>query len=154
MRQTYGPLTAKYVATGRVRFFFRHFPLPNHQFARPAAVGAQCAGEQGKFWPFYERVYRLQPRLDETGLRTAVRKVGVELSAWTRCMASERASDIVDADFEAGRGLELHGTPSFLIGTIQTDGRLRATGRLYGAQELAAFDKAIGEAERVVSALK
>src|SRR5262245_32342065 len=39
VQRTYAPLIAKYIDTGRVRFFFRHFPLPNHQFARPAAIG-------------------------------------------------------------------------------------------------------------------
>jgi protein-disulfide isomerase len=141
------------VETGRVRFYFRHFPLPNHQFARSAAIGAHCAGEQGRFWPLYERVYRLQPRLDDAGLRAAARKVGVDIARWSRCVADDRASEAVDADFEAGRELELHGTPTFLIGTIQADGRLQATTRLYGAQGFDAFEKAIAEAEEALGKL-
>ena len=97
VQRTYGDLVAKYVDTGKVRLFFRHFPLPNHQFARSAAVGAHCAGEQGKFWDLYERVFTLQPRLDDAGLRAAARKAGVEPSAWSRCIASDGAGDVVDA---------------------------------------------------------
>lgn len=154
VQRTYGELMATYVDTGRVRFFLRHFPLPNHQFARPASVAAHCAGEQGRFWPFYERVYRLQPRLDEAGLRAAMRKIGVDMSSWSRCVASDRANEAVDADFEAARGLEIRGTPSFLIGTIQDDGRLRATSRLHGAQPFDAFENAIAGAEETLSAIR
>ena len=134
VQRTYGELVSKYVDTGKVRLYFRHFPLPNHQFARSAAVGAHCAGEQGHFWEFYERVFRLQPRLDDAGLKAVIRKTGVVEAAWAKCVAGEDAGDIVDADFEAGRAVELRGTPGFIVGTIESDGRLRATARLHGAQ--------------------
>ena len=154
LRKTYPQLMATYVETGRVRFFFRHFPLPNHQFARLAAIGAHCAGEQDRFWPLYEHVFRFQPRLDEAGRRAAARKVGADMNRWTRCLTEDRVSEVVDADFEAGRNLELRGTPTFLIGTIQADGRLRVTGRLYGAKGFDAFEKAIAEAEKSLSVLR
>ena len=35
----------------RVHFVYRHYPLPNHPNARPAAEASACAAEQGKFWP-------------------------------------------------------------------------------------------------------
>jgi len=154
LRKTYAQVMAKFVDTGQVRFFFRHFPLPSHQFARSAAIGAVCAGEQGKFWPLYEHVYRFQPRLDDPGLRAVAKKVGVDLVSWSRCVATDRASEVVDADFEAGRDLGLRGTPTFLIGVIEADGRLRVTGSLYGAQGLEAFEIAIAAAESALSALK
>src|SRR5206468_12098094 len=37
------------IATGKVRWRYRDFPLPTHQYSRYAALAAQCAGEQGKF---------------------------------------------------------------------------------------------------------
>lgn len=150
MRKTYGELMAAFVDTGRVRFFFRHFPLPNHEFARPAAIAAHCAGEQGRFWQFYERVFRLQPRLDELGLKGNIQKVGVDLRRWSSCVQNERAVEAVDADFESARGLELRGTPSFLIGVIDETGKLLTTARLRGAQDLPAFRAAIENAEKTV----
>ena len=33
----------------KVRFVFKHFPLRMHEWAKPAAAAAECAGRQGKF---------------------------------------------------------------------------------------------------------
>src|SRR5262245_30920145 len=37
---------------GKIRYVFRDYPLPFHQNARPAAVAAACANQQGKFWEY------------------------------------------------------------------------------------------------------
>ena len=41
----------------RIHFVYRHFPLPNHPNARPAAEAAQCASEQGQFWQYHDRLF-------------------------------------------------------------------------------------------------
>ena len=45
----------------RIRLVYRHFPLPQHPNARPAAEAAQCAFEQGKFWPYHDRLFVTRP---------------------------------------------------------------------------------------------
>jgi hypothetical protein len=45
------------IETGLVRWRFRDYPLPNHQFSRLAAHAAQCAGEQGRFWEMHDALY-------------------------------------------------------------------------------------------------
>ena len=45
----------KYVKTGQVKMLWRHFPLASiHQFAEPASLAVECAGEQGKFWEYHD----------------------------------------------------------------------------------------------------
>src|SRR5262249_44354520 len=41
---------------GRVRLTFRHFPLDFHRQARPAALAAECAREQGAFWEMHDQI--------------------------------------------------------------------------------------------------
>ncbi len=43
-----------------VRLVFKHFPLDMHAHARPAAIAAECASQQGKFWPFHDTLYENQ----------------------------------------------------------------------------------------------
>lgn len=45
---------------GRVRVIFRHYPLRNHQHARPAAYAAEAAALQGKFWEMHDLLYKNQ----------------------------------------------------------------------------------------------
>ena len=40
-----------------VALVYRHFPLPGHGSAFPAARGAECAGQQDRFWEFHELLY-------------------------------------------------------------------------------------------------
>jgi protein-disulfide isomerase len=41
-----------------VKLVFKHFPLRNHKFARPASIAAMAAERQGKFWEFHDLLLR------------------------------------------------------------------------------------------------
>ena len=56
---------------GKVRFVYRNYPLPNHPNARPAAEAAQCANEQGKFWPYHDRLFADQSKLSDADLKAS-----------------------------------------------------------------------------------
>ena len=43
-----------------VQLIYRHFPLPNHKLAESAALAAEAAGKQGKFWEMYALLYDKQ----------------------------------------------------------------------------------------------
>jgi len=45
--------------SGKIKLVFRHFPLSFHQSAKKAAVAAECANKQGKFWEMYKKLFDL-----------------------------------------------------------------------------------------------
>jgi protein-disulfide isomerase len=49
-----------YIDTGKVRFVFHDFPLPQHANAIPAAEAARSAADQGAFWPYHDLLYAKQ----------------------------------------------------------------------------------------------
>jgi protein-disulfide isomerase len=49
-----------------VRLVFKHFPLSMHARARPAAIAAQCAASQGRFWELHDLVFANQSTLFAT----------------------------------------------------------------------------------------
>jgi protein-disulfide isomerase len=49
-------LDADFIEKGIVRFAFRHYPLGGKDSVR-AAVAAECAGQQGKFWKMHDLLY-------------------------------------------------------------------------------------------------
>ena len=48
-------IMAKY--PGQVRLVFKHYPLPGHVWAKPAHRAAECAHDQGRFWPYHDLLY-------------------------------------------------------------------------------------------------
>jgi protein-disulfide isomerase len=119
----------------RIRFVYRHYPLPNHPNARPAAEAAQCANEQGQFWPYHDRLFALDGRLSDAELKQSAAALGLDASAFNTCVDTHKYKSDVDADVAAGDEAGVSGTPAFFI-----NGRV-----LTGAQPFDAFKRIIDE---------
>jgi len=119
----------------RIRFVYRNFPLGNHPNARPAAEAAQCANEQGKFWPYHDRLFGDQRRLSEDELKRTAADLGLDAPRFNACVDSHKYKDVVDADIRDGEEAGVTGTPAFFV-----NGRL-----LSGAQPYEAFKRVIDE---------
>ena len=61
---------------------FRNFPLPFHNNAMPAALAAAAAGQQGKFWPMYDKLFANQQALTAADLEKYAREVGLDMAAY------------------------------------------------------------------------
>ena len=107
-----------------LRLVFRNFPLGQHTHARAAAEAAQCAHEQGKFWPYHDLLFDNASALGAEALRKYAGEVALDLPAFEACLASERPKAVIEADEQAARRLELDGTPSIFIGGIKLIGIL------------------------------
>lgn len=119
----------------KVRLVYRHYPLPNHPFARPAAEAAECAAEQGQFWPYHDKLFANPSKLSETDLKQHAAELGVNVPQFNACVDSHKPKTKVDADIKAGADAGVNGTPAFFI-----NGRM-----LSGAQPFAAFKTIIDE---------
>ena len=119
----------------RIRFVYRHYPLPNHPNARPAAEAAQCANEQGKFWPYHDQLFARGGRLSDADLKDAAGQTGLDMASFDRCVTTHKYKADVDADVAAGDEAGVSGTPAFYI-----NGRM-----LTGAQPFEAFKRIIDE---------
>lgn len=50
-----------YLDTGKVKFYYRDFPLPQiHPGAQKAAEAARCAGDQNKYWEYHDLIFQNQ----------------------------------------------------------------------------------------------
>jgi protein-disulfide isomerase len=120
----------------RVRVVHRDFPIDSlHPAARGAHEAARCAHEQGKFWPYHDKLYANAPKASPEQLKAYAREVGLDLGAFEQCFTSGRYQAAVQQDLEEGSRLGVSGTPSFFI-----NGR-----ELTGAQPLERFVRVIEE---------
>jgi protein-disulfide isomerase len=116
------------IATGRVRWRFRDFPLPSHAYSRYAALAAQCAGEQGKFWEMHDQLFTThqwaQTGKNPRGLfRDFAKAIGLDLAKYEACLDSQRYAGHIQASAEEGAALGVKGTPSFFVNGRPFEGR-------------------------------
>ena len=118
-----------------VRVVVQHNPLPFHARAFDAAVAAECAGEQGLFWPAHDRLFARQRELagQATPASIALELEGLQRGPFERCLASERARARVTEDQRLAERFGARGTPTFFV-----NGRV-----LVGAQPLQRFVEAV-----------
>jgi protein-disulfide isomerase len=100
---------------GRIRFVFRHFPLPFHPNAQAAAQAAFAAQEQGKFWEYHDLLFGNQDALGPEALLVYARKVGLDVDAFRSAAGSESAAQHVSADMRLGESVQVQGTPTMFI---------------------------------------
>jgi len=141
VRETLPTLDRKYVETGKVLLAFRHVPLQAiHPAAMPAAESAECARRQGKFWKMHDRLFESQQQLLTADFGTFASELGLDVAAFDACVKGP-AADTISSDAAAGKALGISGTPTFLVGTLQPDGRVKVVERITGAQSPDGFGR-------------
>jgi protein-disulfide isomerase len=123
----------------RLRFVFRHFPLPQHAMAEPAAEAAEFAGAQRKFWPMHDALYVRQPELSEALLGELAQELELDAGEMSQALAQGTFSGRVDDDMSSGEDSGVHGTPTFFINGRRHEGSYEA------AALIAAIEAAIAE---------
>ncbi len=144
-RETFSQIERDYVDTGKVRYVFRHFPLERlHPQALGAAQAAECGLAQGKFWEMHARLFANQQTLGEPDLVKIAQGLGLNVPTFQQCLASQSASPAkIRQDQTEGSRAGITGTPTFFLGTMTKEGKLKVARRLVGAQPYAAFKTAI-----------
>jgi protein-disulfide isomerase len=145
-REVYQRIDTDYIKPGKVKFFFRDLPAPEHPGALQKAVAARCAGEQGKFWEMHELLFAYQndpPAKDMSGYAQIL---GLDLAKFNECLASPKYVDVIRRSAAGAGRVGVAGTPAFLVGTITPDGDFfRSTKLLVGAEDYETFKTALDE---------
>lgn len=110
------------IASGKLRFVYRHYPLPVHAHARPAAQAANCAQRQGKFWEMHDWLFAHQAALDESAFARAGRDLSLDVAAYDACRDSPEVRAEVDQDVRDAVKAGVRGTPAFVIGRSEPNG--------------------------------
>lgn len=107
----------------QIRLVFRNFPLQEaHEFAYPAALAAEAAALQNKFWEMHDAIYENQYRLEEGLFNELAETLGLDLDQFTADLSSEGVKEKVESDFESGVRSGVNGTPSFYVNGTKFDG--------------------------------
>jgi protein-disulfide isomerase len=133
----------EYIDTGKMRHVFMDFPLPMHANAQKAAESASCANEQGKYWEMQDRLFANQATLGPEAFLKHAEALGLDVARFKQCLDSGKYAPRIKAATAEGEKAGVTGTPAFLLGFMGSDGKVKATKKIVGAQPYAVFKDAI-----------
>lgn len=118
------PLSARALPTLRqvmaaypdqVRLVFKHFPLAIHPDARRAAVAAEAAREQGKFWEMHDLLFQNPASLERAELVAHAASLGLDVARFEKDLDSPELAARVDRDAAEAMRVGATATPTFFV---------------------------------------
>ena len=106
---------------GKLRIIFRHFPLAIHPNARDAALAAEAAHAQGKFWEMHDLLYEKQAQWSKGSLDVASQfqafaaQLGLDVERFKKDIADPDLAARVTADHELGKSRSVTSTPTIFV---------------------------------------
>jgi protein-disulfide isomerase len=135
-QDTLPKLKESYIEKGSVRFTYRHFAVlgkPSEQ----AALAAECAAVQKKFWPYHDKLFANlgESLFTEANFKRFAREVGLNSDQFGACLSAGTYKEKVARETATAAYLGGRGTPLFFVNQKH----------LPGAQPYSVFQKVIAE---------
>jgi protein-disulfide isomerase len=112
-----------------------HNPLSFHPRAMPAAMAAEAAGKQGKFWEMHDKLFENQKDMTDENFVKWAEEIGLNVEEFKKDLTDKKLEEKIKNQQALGMQLGARGTPAFFI-----NGRF-----LSGAQPVENFKKVIDE---------
>jgi protein-disulfide isomerase len=130
------------VNAGRVKLVWKDFDYYGPD-SKSASIAAYSAGEQGKFWEFYDYLYSHQGVANsgwasKANLVSFAQALGLNMTQFTQSFNSGKYDSLINSNFADGQKLGASGTPTFVV--LGPNGK---TVQLVGAQPYSAFESAV-----------
>lgn len=138
-KQVFPQILSDYIATGKVKYFYRDLPLPGHARALPAARAARCAGEQGKYWEMRDSLFAKQTALSGPALLDRAQTLGLNTAKFTECQSSDKYAADIQKSISEAQQMRIDGTPSFFLGIVEPSGDVTISKRFAGAAPFDVF---------------
>jgi protein-disulfide isomerase len=120
----------------KVRLVWKHLPLISiHPHAMDAAVAAEAARNQGKFWEFHDMLFANQDKLERDDVRRYAQQLGLDVAQFDKDRDDPALKTKVLDDMAEATALGVKSTPTFFI-----NGRL-----VRGAMPIETFSTIIDE---------
>ncbi len=98
-----------------VKVVFKNFPLRSHKLAKPAAVAAWAAGQQGKFWEMHDLVFANYNKLSKAKFLEFAGQIGLNVEEFNKDLLNPDALALIQADLRNGFEAGVRGTPAIFV---------------------------------------
>ncbi len=123
-REVYPQLAKEYVDSGKMLYVLHPWSSGKDSPGAQAALAAECAGEQGKYWPMHDLLFAEQAdwtQVEEPGTLFAsyAESLGLDTVKFEECLGSESAALRVQAGNVVAVLYGVPGAPVFLFNNGQ-----------------------------------
>lgn len=112
-------------------FIFKNYPLDTscntiprtvHPGACLVAEAAECAQQQGKFWPLHDLIFKAGPKYDVKQLPADAQRAGLDVPAFQACLTSGQGMEAVKHDIAEAQKIGVSSTPTYVINGLPVPG--------------------------------
>lgn len=112
---------------GKIRITFRHFPLPMHSLAVPAATAAECAGKAGKFWEYADMLFENQQVWASSARAREIftsyaKTLNLDTAQFNACFDNPAIRRLIQEEDLAAQYRGLDSTPTFFVNGQKVSG--------------------------------
>jgi protein-disulfide isomerase len=106
----------------KLRLVYRHMPLESiHLHALDAALAAECAGAQGKFWEMHDLLFAHQAHLGRERLEGYAKQLGLDMPRFIAEMDDQIYLQRIREHIDGARASGVQGTPGIFINGVSQD---------------------------------
>jgi len=114
-----------------LKFVFRNFPLTElHPDALHAAIAAEAAASQNKFWDMHDILFENQEYLDDSYLIQYAKIIQLNVNQFEKDFGKDQYLEKIRMDSESGVQNGVEGTPAFFVNGRKYDGNWMEPGFL------------------------
>jgi protein-disulfide isomerase len=129
-----------------LRFVFRHFPISQiHPSALNAAMAAEAADKQGKFWKMHDLLFENQRDLDQDVIVKCARQLNLNMEEFANDAVSPETESRILYDVYGGASSGISSTPTIYINGFRFSGSVSYSSLL---QDLLTMRAAIPRSQR------
>lgn len=108
-----------------VKFIHKDYPEQNvAAISYQAAVAARCAGEQGKFWEYGDKLYQHGQKLSVNDLTAAIKDLQLDSREFQSCLNGGQVRQLVNDNMDEGDALGITGVPFVYVNDQKVSGEI------------------------------
>lgn len=116
-------LAAKY--PDKISLVFRFFPGHSAtEVSQIIVLAAFCAHEQGKFWPYHDKLFQNRGKFSLEDLGNYAAQTGLDTAVFDACVAAKKFEKQLEKDTSDGAALGVQGTPTFFVNGEKVEGAI------------------------------
>lgn len=100
---------------GKIKIFFKNFPLSSHKFAQQAALAALAAERQGKFEKFHFTLFQNYAKLSDDKIQEIANSLGLNMEQFNKDVQDPAIARVIARDRTEGEQMLIRAVPSLFV---------------------------------------